>query len=122
MDVTGRCLPNPVPTTADETTCVVLAGTPTSDETRMTLAELVLLVRPSSGRRRVMREPIVLTIVQPPSAVPNVSAAPQTSVTHTGAESEWIEPCANSRAATTPMAFWASFDPWLIASQADVPH
>ena len=65
-----RRRPTPTPTTEEETTWVVLAGAPTTVAARITAAELVWLTRPSTGRMRKMRRPMVLTIRHPPSAVP----------------------------------------------------
>ena len=41
-------------------------------------------MKESSGVRLKMRCPMVLTMRQPPNAVPNVSAAPVTTFTHNG--------------------------------------
>ena len=69
-----------------------------------------------------MRRPTVLTMLQPPSAVPVVSASAHATVAQSGALSESIRPSATSRAAMTPTAFWASLAPWLNASAADIAH
>src|SRR4030095_14324818 len=117
-----RRRPPPPQTTEDETTWVVLAGAPTTEAARITAAELVWLTRPSRGRIRKMRRPIVLTIRHPPSAVPKVSATAQVMVAQTGAESDWVVPLANSSTASTPTAFCASLAPWLKASHPEVTH
>src|SRR6266511_3836619 len=97
-----RRRPTPTPTTEEETTWVVLAGAPTSEADRITAAELAWLTRPSTGRMRKMRRPMVLTIRHPPSAVPTVSAMAQARVAHTGADSDWIVPLATSSTPTPP--------------------
>jgi hypothetical protein len=81
---------------------VVLAGAPTTVAARITAAELVWLTRPSTGRMRKMRRPMVLTIRQPPIAVPRVSATAQARIAQTGAESDWVVPLASSSTASTP--------------------
>ena len=69
-----------------------------------------------------MPRPTVRMIRHPPTAVPAVSAAAHTNVTHVGAASVLICPAARSSAAITPTAFWASLAPWLNASAAAVAH
>jgi hypothetical protein len=48
---------------------VVLAGAPSNEADKITAAELVWLMRPSMGRIRNKRRPIVRTIDHPPSTV-----------------------------------------------------
>src|SRR4029453_11714268 len=112
----------PTPPTREETTWGVLAGAPTTVAARITAAELVWLTRPSTGRMRKMRRPMVLTIRHPPIAVPRVSATAQARIAQTGAESDWVVPLASSSTASTPTAFWASLAPWLKASHPEVTH
>jgi hypothetical protein len=101
---------------------VVLAGAPSSDADKITAAELVWLTKPSTGRIRKSRRPMVLTIRHPPNAVPAVSATEQASLVHTGTASDWVVPWASSRTARTPTAFCASLAPWLNARHPEVTH
>ncbi len=107
----ARRRPTPIPTTDEETTWVVLTGAPINEEATMTAAELPWLTRPSRGRSRTIRRPIVRTMDHPPMAVPSVSMTPHPSFTHTGAASVGMWWVATRRAATIPIAFWASLEP-----------
>jgi hypothetical protein len=120
MAATAAADPDPDP--EDDTTWVVLAGAPTSEAAISTAAELVWLTRPSTGRMRKMRRPMVRTIRQPPRAVPRVRVAAQAMVAHTGADSDWMVPWASRTTASSPTAFWASLPPWLRASHPEVTH
>ena len=106
-----RRRPPPTPTTDVATTCVVLTGAPTADAARSTTAEPVSAARPSSGRSRKIRRPMVRTIGQPPSVVPAVSATAHASFTHVGESRLPMLPSASSTTATTPTDFDASFAP-----------
>ena len=89
----------------------MLTGAPTTDEARITAAELVWLTSPSSARSLTIRLPIVFTIVHPPITVPTVTMVAHASSTHTGEASVEIVPWARSRATTIPTAFCASLAP-----------
>ncbi len=112
----------PDPDHEGATICVVETGAPSKVAGRITAVEALWLEKPSIGDRRKIRRPIVRMIRQPPSAVPIVSAAPQTSFTQSGTVSVSRWPLASSSAAITPIDFWASLAPWPNASAADIPH
>ena len=54
--------------------CVVLTGTPKKIVSTSVKAAPDSAQKPSTGRRRMMRWPIVLTIRQPPNRVPTPMA------------------------------------------------
>ena len=67
-----RRRPPPTPTIEEATTCVVETGAPIAEAARSTRGRGALAsAKPSIGRRRKIRRPIVRTIRQPPSAVPD---------------------------------------------------
>ena len=101
---------------------MVLTGAPTKDATKITLAEEDWLTNPSRLLIGKIRRPTVLMIPQPPNAVPTVMATDAPMTTGSGATRLVALPLAKSRPATIPTVFWASFEPWLKASQAEEAH
>ena len=61
---------------------------------------------------------MVLTIFQPPMAVPAAMAMAQASLTHRGTATSSISPKMNRARVMMPMVFWASLRPWLVAMKA----
>src|SRR5689334_17996199 len=74
----------PTPTIAPVMVWVVETGTPRNVAANNVMAPPVSAQNPCIGVSRVMREPIVLTIRQPPNRVPNPIAAWQLSTTQNG--------------------------------------
>src|SRR5512146_1510021 len=68
-----RCA-EPTPTMAPVMVWVVLTGTPSAEATRMQAPPPVSAQKPPNGRSLVIRVPIVLTMRQPPAAVPSAMA------------------------------------------------
>ena len=123
----------PMPTIAPVMVCVVLTGTPNTEAINREIEEADSAQKPSTGRRRVIFWPIVLTIFHPPESVPSAIAPWQSNTTESGTIN-W--PCAassiswwvsrKSRIGPTslpvkppsksmliiPMVFWASLPPW----------
>src|SRR6188474_819216 len=64
----------PTPMIAPVIVWVVLTGIPRADARKIAVAPPVSAQKPPNGRSLVIRVPIVLTIRQPPSAVPNAIA------------------------------------------------
>lgn len=61
----------PTPTIAPVIVCVVLTGTPNNEAINSEMAEPDSAQKPSTGRKRVIFCPIVLTILHPPESVPS---------------------------------------------------
>ena len=78
-----RCV-DPTPTIAPVMVCVVLTGMPKYVATEIASAPPVSAQKPPTGRRRVMRYPIVCTMRHPPNSVPNAIAAWQVITTQSG--------------------------------------
>ena len=105
----------PTPTMAPVMVWVVETGTPRLVAMNRVIAPPVSAQKPCIGVRRVIREPMVWTIRQPPNSVPRPIAAWQDSTTHSGTwnwPSAGPMPCAISSAAMIPIVFWASLPPW----------
>ena len=65
----------PTPTMAPVIVCVVDTGTPSAVAMNSVIAPPVSAQKPRIGVRRVIFEPIVWTIRQPPNSVPSAIAA-----------------------------------------------
>jgi hypothetical protein len=72
--------------------CVVDTGMPSQVAPNSVMAPPVSAQKPWNGRSRVMREPIVCTMRQPPNSVPSPIAAWQASTTQNGT---WNSPPSN---------------------------
>src|SRR5206468_12074773 len=76
----------PTPTMAPVIVCVVDTGMPAWAVKNRVAAAALSAHMPCTGWSRVIREPIVWTIRQPPNAVPTAMAACADSTTHSGTE------------------------------------
>src|SRR3979411_967205 len=92
--------------------CVVETGTPSQVAMNSVAAPPVSAQNPCIGVSRVIRNPMVRTIRQPPIRVPNAIAAWHASTTQNGTENSLPRcPCEYSSTAMMPMVFCASFPP-----------
>src|SRR4051812_39111583 len=107
-----RRLVAPTPIIEPVMVCVVLTGIPRDSVRYSVIAPAVSAATPSRGVTLVMRDPIVLTIFQPPLMVPRPIAAKQEKGTQFGTSlMVAILPCATRAAAMIPITFCASFPP-----------
>ena len=74
----------PTPTMAPVIVCVVDTGMPACDVKNSVAAAADSAATPPTGWRRVIFEPIVFTIRQPPVSVPSAMAVCADSTTHSG--------------------------------------
>src|SRR5215203_1093700 len=74
----------PTPTMAPVIVCVVETGMPAYDVANSVTAAADSAATPPTGCSRVMREPIVFTIRQPPVRVPRAIAVWAERTTHSG--------------------------------------
>src|SRR3954447_25565230 len=74
----------PTPTIAPVMVCVVDTGTPSQVAPNSVMAPAVSAQQPCIGVSRVILEPMVCTIRQPPSSVPSAIAIWQASTTQNG--------------------------------------
>src|SRR5579885_3245560 len=74
----------PTPRIADEITCVVESGKPSREATSITAPADVSAAKPWIGLSSVSRVPIFLMIRQPPAAVPQAIAPPESTITQSG--------------------------------------
>ncbi|MNT85945.1 hypothetical protein D3C72_2261740 [compost metagenome] len=92
---------------------VVETGMPMLVAANRVMAPPVSAQKPCCGLSRVMREPMVWTIFQPPNRVPSAMAAWQVMTTQKGTwNSPPSMPREYSRMAMIPMVFCASLPPW----------
>ena len=92
---------------------VVETGMPACDVKNSVAAAADSAATPPTGCRRVIFEPIVLTIRQPPVSVPRPIAMWAESTTHSGtSEPTGRCPLPMRTARMTPIVFWASLPPW----------
>ena len=113
-----RRLVEPTPKMQAEMVCVVLTGAPSTDAPEMTRAADVSAAKPCTGSSLKILWPIVLMIFQPPSAVPIAMASAQTHLTQKGTAIVSILLKMKRASVITPMVFWASLRPWLVAMKA----
>jgi hypothetical protein len=93
--------------------CVVDTGIPPADVANRVTAAADSAATPPTGCSLVMRDPIVLTMRQPPVSVPSAMAVWADRTTHRGVDPPGLAwPVAMRRARMTPIVFWASFAPW----------
>src|SRR4051812_17031794 len=74
----------PTPTIDPVMVCVVETGTPSQVAANSVIAPAVSAQKPCIGVSRVILDPIVCTMRQPPNSVPSPMAAWQVSTTHNG--------------------------------------
>ena len=74
----------PTPMIAPVIVCVVETGMPSHVAANSVMAPPVSAQKPCIGLRRVILEPIVWTMRQPPNKVPSASTNWQESTTHKG--------------------------------------
>ena len=92
---------------------VVETGMPAADVANSVAAAADSAATPPDGWRRVILEPIVFTMRQPPVSVPRPMAVWADSTTQSGTSASagrWS--AAMSRARMMPIVFWASLAPW----------
>jgi len=99
--------------TDDVIVWVVLTGSPKCAVAKSTVAAPVSAANPCTGSSFVIPIPNVRTILHPPRAVPSPIATAQVTITQVGTSSLAICPAESRASVITPMAFWASFAPWL---------
>src|SRR4051812_47927725 len=103
----------PTPTMAPVMVWVVDTGMPDAEAKNRVLAAADSAASPPTGCSRVMREPIVFTMRQPPVSVPSAMAVWAPRTTHSGTPAAAGRcPVVISTARITPIVFWASFTPW----------
>src|SRR3954454_9999346 len=103
---------DPTPTMPLVIVWVVDTGIPWAEVKNSAKAAPLSAHIPPTGWRRVIFDPMVLTIRQPPVSVPRAIAVCAASTTHNGTPA--LSPTrlvAISNARITPMVFWASFAP-----------
>ena len=103
----------PTPTMPPVIVCVVDTGMPACDVKNSVAAAADSAAIPPTGCRRVIFDPIVLTIRQPPVSVPSAIATWADSTTHSGTSEplgRWSDEMSTAR--ITPIVFWASLPPW----------
>src|SRR6478609_1823240 len=76
----------PTPTIAPVIVCVVETGTPIELAMKSVIAPAVSAANPPTGCRRVIFEPIVWMMRQPPLSVPSAIAECAARITHVGIE------------------------------------
>ena len=99
-------------------TWVVLTGRPKWLDIIMVTAADVSTANPWMGSSFSILTPRVLITRHPPKAVPSPMALAQTKITQKGTSREERTPLLTRARVITPMAFWASLDPWLKAMNA----
>src|SRR3990167_7450127 len=92
----------PTPKMAVLMVWVVLSGMPSREASSMVLAAAVSAAKPCSESSLVSRSPIVLTILQPPSAVPTPIVSAQSKMTHVGTRNSGSTPPRTSASVKTP--------------------
>ena len=103
----------PTPTMAPVMVWVVDTGMPAAEVKNSVAAAADSAATPPAGWSRVIFEPIVFTIRQPPVSVPRPIAVWAASTTQSGTSAPVGRcPPAMSRARMMPIVFWASLAPW----------
>ena len=106
---------DPTPTIAPVMVWVVLTGTPSAVAVNSEMAPAVSAAKPPTGCSRVIFEPMVLTMRQPPDSVPRAMAMCAAMMTQKGIVSCPFTSCryppATSTPAMMPMVFCASLPP-----------
>ena len=74
----------PTPMIAPVMVCVVLTGTPSAVAVKSEIAPAVSAAKPPTGCSRVIFDPIVWMMRQPPDSVPSAIAACAASTTQNG--------------------------------------
>ena len=95
-----------------------LTGAPNMDAPAMTSEAEVSAAKPCTGSSLKILCPMVLTIFQPPMAVPSAIKAAQRHLTQRGTAIVSISLKMKRARVITPIVFWASFIPWLVAMNA----
>src|SRR5206468_1187998 len=102
----------PTPTMAPVIVCVVDTGMPAWAVKKRVPAAADSAAKPPTGWRRVIFEPMVLTMRHPPVRVPSPMAVWAASTTHSGTLALGpSSPAPMSTARITPIVFWASLAP-----------
>ena len=103
---------DPTPMIAPVMVCVVLTGTPRAVAANSEIAPAVSAANPPTGCSRVIFDPMVWMIRQPPASVPSAIAACAAITTQNGIVNSERWPPANSAPAMMPIVFCASLPPW----------
>ncbi len=104
----------PTPTIEPVIVCVVDTGMPAADVANSVSAPALSAHTPPTGWSRVIFDPIVFTMRQPPVSVPSAMAVCALRTTQIGTSSFGRQrglPAIRS-AKMMPMVFWASLAPW----------